>query len=670
MRARYRLAVVALALVLVMAGSADQVCRSQAAALPQTFQAPVLKWQNAGCFSSWCETGWYSSPAVADLDGDGTQEVIASAYSIVVLDGPTGALKWRMSSGHDRSEPGASNVGRTWPGIVIADLDGNGDLEIVAAHSGGCVSVYDHQGYFEPGWPQIPTSRELRGLSVYDLDGDGSLEVIVTGAVYGPVNTWVYEHTGALRPGWPQLSDDSGYAYGIFNDNAAIGDLDGDGRGEIVVPSDVHYICAYEADGSQIPANPIYGGKGWGKVGVWESLEIELRGWGECNGVRQESFRTNFAHGPAAIADVDGDGSVEVVATGNVYDCSVGHPPGKYNGVYLFNADRSRFTASGYDWQTPPVDTGAPLSEDYGVIENNQPNPVLADLDANGEMEILYSSYDGRVHAFWLDKTEHGNWPYSVYAGGPYRFASEPVVADLDADGHAEVLFASWVQKGSYQTGKLHILDYLGNPVYEVELPGAYGSPDWNGALPAPTLANLDADADLEVILNTAHSGFVAYDLPGTASAQILWGTGRGNYQRTGSLVQGSLRTSSKQVQPNLPAPGDLLTYTIRLENPGPDLAGARVTDTLPAEVHYAGNLWASSGMYGEAGGTITWTGDVPAGEPVTITFGATVGTEIAVPQAIVNMALIGDGRGNLWQPQATAIVDGYALYLPVVHRR
>ena len=38
----------------------------------------------------------------------------------------------------------------------------------------------------------------------------------------------------------------------------------------------------------------IYDGKGWGKVGVWESLATELRGWGECNGVRAESYRTNL----------------------------------------------------------------------------------------------------------------------------------------------------------------------------------------------------------------------------------------------------------------------------------------------------------------------------------------------------------------------------------------
>jgi hypothetical protein len=519
------------------APAAGRPASGSSARTDQVIDAPVLKWQRGGCYGSWCEMGWYSSPAVADLDGDGQAEVIASAYSIVALDGETGALAWRVASGHDRSEPGASSVGRTWPGIVLADMDRDGDLEIVTAHGGGYLSVYNQQGYFEAGWPQRPAGGELRGVSVSDLDRDGFPEIIATGAVSSKVNTWVYDHGGNLRPGWPQLSNDSGYAWGVYNDNAAAGDLDGDGVGEIVVPSDVHYINAYEANGAQIPGNAMYGGKGWGQVGVWESPEIELRGWGTCTAgdARSERYRANFAHGPSVIADVNGDTIKEVVATGNVYDCIPGYPS-QYTGVYIFNADRSRFNAGGFDWRYPPVDTGAPLSEDYDLIENAQPNPAVADLDGDGKREILFASYDGRVHAFWLDKGEHGNWPYSVYkpSEGFYRFASEPVVADLDGDGSAEVIFASWTQKGSNQTGKLHILDYLGNPLHEVDLPPAFGSPDWNGALAAPTLANIDADSDLEVVLNTAHSGVVAYDLPGTANARILWGTGRGNYWRNG----------------------------------------------------------------------------------------------------------------------------------------
>ena len=500
---------------------------------------PILKWQHGGCFASWCETGWYSSPAVMDINKDGTNEVVASAYSIVALNGETGDLIWRTASGHDRSQPTAANTGRTWPGIAIADIDDDNAPEIITAHGGGYVSVYEQDGYFAPGWPQRPTSNELRGLSISDLDDDGTLEIIVTGAVYSKINTWVYEHNGQLRPGWPQLGNDSGYAYGIFNNNAAVGDLDGDGFGELVVPSDVHYICAYEQDGTQIPANPIYSGKGWGKVGVWENLEIELRGWGTCDpgDKRSERYRANFAHGPAVIADVDNNGSKEVITTGNVYDCGYGNYPSRYTGIFIFDADRSRFQEGGHDWNQAPVETGAPLSEDYNQIENAQPNPAVADLDGDGLMEIVFASYDGRLHAFWLDKTEHGSWPFSVNQPGEgiYRFASEPVIADLNFDGQAEVIFTSWVEKGSGLTGKLHMLDYSGKPIHEIDLPPAY-SGNWNGALAAPTLANIDADPDLEVVLNTAHSGIIAYDLPGTSNALVLWGTGRGNYWRNGYL--------------------------------------------------------------------------------------------------------------------------------------
>ncbi len=36
--------------------------------------APQLKWAYGGCYNSWCETGWYSSPAVANIDGEAIDE--------------------------------------------------------------------------------------------------------------------------------------------------------------------------------------------------------------------------------------------------------------------------------------------------------------------------------------------------------------------------------------------------------------------------------------------------------------------------------------------------------------------------------------------------------------------------------------------------------------------
>ncbi|NVN92949.1 MAG: VCBS repeat-containing protein [Desulfuromonadales bacterium] len=499
------------------------------------FGAPQLLWKYGGCYNSWCETGWYSSPAVADLFGNGTQQVIASAYSIVNLDGATGALNWSVASGHDRSESGVDNVGRTWPNVVVKDVDKDGQLEIISAHSGGYVSVYDRNGYFKSGWPQRPTTNELRGMAVADLDGNGDMEIVVTAAIGSKTNTWVYEHTGAVRPGWPQLSGDNGYAWGVYNNNASVGDIDGDGAAEIIVPSDVFYICAYNPDGSKVQANAMYGDKVWGKVGVWESMTPELRGWGACDGVRAESYRANFADGASVIADVNQDGIAEIVAVGNMADCHTGYPPSKYNAVYIFNADRSRFkdTAHGFNWETIPVDTGAPLSEDYNVIESVEPNPVVVDLDNDGFKEILYSSYDGRVHAFWLDKTEHHNWPYSVYnpAEGFYRFASEPVVADLDNDGSPEVIFTSWpasTASAPLRLGKLHILSAQGTPLHEVDLPAPKSSSlYWNGALAAPTLANIDGDPNLEIVVNTVYAGVVAYRVPDSANARILWQSGR-----------------------------------------------------------------------------------------------------------------------------------------------
>jgi hypothetical protein len=495
--------------------------------------APVLKWQRGGCYSSWCETGWYSSPAVADLDGDGKVEVIASAYSIVVLDGATGNLKWRMKSGWDRSNTSQDSVGRTWPGIVIADVDGDGELEIVTAHSGGYVSVYNSSGYFKSGWPKHLSVNEFRGLSVADIDNDGKMEIIVTAAYGNKTNTWVFEYDGNIRPGWPQLSNDTGSAWGVYNSNAAVADIDGDGNAEIVVPSDVHSICAYRPTGVQVQANAMYVDiNWWGNVGVAVDLTAELRGYVNCG----TEHRPNFADSPATIADVNNDGIPEVVVTGNVYNCGTDPYTSLYEGVFIFNADRSRFNQDGFNWETVPTNLGAPISEDYNVIESCMPNPVVVDIDGDGNKEILYPSYDGKMHCIWLDKTEKHNWPYSIYdsSEGIKRFASEPVVVDLDNDGKAEIIFTSWTQKGKNKVGKVHILDMYGNLLHEIDLPTAV-SGDWNGAMAAPTVADIDGDGDLEIVVNTANSGVVAYHLPNTKNARILWQTGRGNFRRTGS---------------------------------------------------------------------------------------------------------------------------------------
>jgi uncharacterized repeat protein (TIGR01451 family) len=121
---------------------------------------------------------------------------------------------------------------------------------------------------------------------------------------------------------------------------------------------------------------------------------------------------------------------------------------------------------------------------------------------------------------------------------------------------------------------------------------------------------------------------------------------------------------------PVWPAPGQVVTYTLVLVNPGLGLPGVRVTDTLPLEVTYRGNLWASAGKYGAAGNVITWTGTVEAGVPVTVTFGATVSPALTGRRAVVNTAWLDDGAGARLERRAMVIVNGVAVYLPAVLRQ
>lgn len=495
--------------------------------------APVLKWQKGGCQTTWCRTGWYASPAVADLDGDNKPEVIWTDYRVVVVNGENGSDQWVVNN------PGG---GRGWPGVVVASVDGNSSLEIVTAHSGGYVTIHNANGTAYGGWPQQPTpGNELRSLAVDDVDGNGDLEMLICST--RSENQWfLYDHTGGVRAGWPvQVDSDSvGFAAGCFNENVGLADLDGDGRSEMIGPNDTHYVVGYNDDATPIYANTIYGAnKPWARVGFHLSHEVDLRGWAHCSPGDDLEPRPNFADSAPTFADVNNDGTLEIIIIGNQYDCRANPYASLYHLPYILNADRTRWSGSGYNWTVLPIPDAqaGPISENYNIIETVQPNPVAADLDGDGFLEILYASYDGRIHAYWLDKTEHGRWPHAVTQPGEgiIRFASEPIVADLDNNGKAEVIFTTWTQKGSNRAGELIILNWDGSLLHRVTLPRS--SQSWDGALPAPTIANIDGDTDYELVVGTAYTGLVAYDLPGTANARTLWGTGRGSYLRTGQAL-------------------------------------------------------------------------------------------------------------------------------------
>jgi len=631
----------------------------------------TLKWQR--CPGWYCETGWYASPAVADVDGDGQVEVLWGGYTLMAVNGADGSIKWIRPQG---------SSSRLWPGIVAADLDHNGTPEIVTASGNGQLTVYGSGLTPVDGWPISPTGggQEIRSLAVADVDADGNDEIVACSTRSD--NQWfVYEHTGALRSGWPKMtdSDSNGYAAGCFNENVGVADLDGDGRSEIIGPNDTHYIAAFHDDGTPLRANAIYGtvggqNKPWARVGLHVDHAVDLRGYANC-GVEH---RPNLANSAPTIADVNGDGVREVVVIGNVYNCATSPYTDLYEMPFILNADRTRWKDTVHDWTAIPVPDAkaAPLSEDYDVIENNVPNPVVVDLDGDGQREIVYPSYDGRVHAYWLDKQEHGSWPFAVTdpAEGFMRFASEPIVVDLDDDGKAEVIFTSWTQNNSDHPGKLMIVAWDGTLIESVDLP--YASDERRGgSLAAPTIANIDQDPDMELLVGTINRGLVAFDIANSAGARVLWGTGRGSYQRTGAAPaaagsRGSLDHSLKAVSNTRPDPGATLTYTIGLVNSGPVLPSVRVTDTLPANAFLvAGAVAATGGVWGIDSNTLTWTGAVSSSTGVTITYAMTVSGVLSEATVLLNTAQIDDGFGKVQSRSVAAIVNGYAVHLPTIRK-
>jgi hypothetical protein len=481
-----------------------------------TVAAPKLLYTLADRFHE----AWLGSPAVADLDADGTLEIVVPRGELLVVWHTDGTVAWR-----------ATLPGRIWSSPVVADLlPSRPGLEVAVA-SRDQIVAYDATGQVLPGFP-VTWRDEMRSLAAGDVDGDGQLELVAVTSTPLDANNQrdiviAVHANGSVVAGFPPNTtgtagcDSACYVTGGYDQNIALGDVDGDGKADLFQTQDNAYMSLHAGTGRAFDSAAIFNGRTkFSGIRWMVDYRLAQQGYADDEAVDEQAHFTNTA---PALADLDGDGVAELIALGSIQNAA---QTDRERGVGLFvtHPDGTRPDA----WVAPPrfPDYLAGLW-DFGDNLVGITNQVtVAELDPQrAGPELVFAGFDGKIHA--VDARGATLWS-TTYTTSAEVWTGGVAIADLSGDGSPEIVFTTYGPAG----GDLVVLDAGGNELHRVPLGG-------RGAMPVPTIADVDGDGDLDIVVSLKDAddkvrSVLVYEVPGSSANCVLWPTGRGNLRRDG----------------------------------------------------------------------------------------------------------------------------------------
>ncbi|MDX1953843.1 MAG: S8 family serine peptidase [Verrucomicrobiota bacterium] len=297
--------------------------------------------------------------AIADLDNDGTPEVVALSTDAVFLDkGEWRELLIINSAGKIQTRWRIPFCGipetlvRQFP--AVANLDTDAELEIVVPYRCDSIALFEWNLPRIPRWV-LPTAGEIKCSPVIaDLNGDKTNEIVM--AIGSGGGIYVVTGNGKVWPNWPVLVGES------FEVTPSIADVDGDGLLEIAIPA-ASYLHLIDSHGFEKSGWPV-------KIG------------------------SSLLFASSAMADLDGDGKSEVIQSTSGYlglALSDGDKE-QVAGVKIWRGTGERFLNQNRELLLP-IESGGSLNHHKAAT------PIIGDFNRDGSLDILMTSILDRTFA-------------------------------------------------------------------------------------------------------------------------------------------------------------------------------------------------------------------------------------------------------------------------------